>query len=244
MRFRLIACEVLFREISMCAAQSPHIIDVVFLTKGLHDNPAEMRRVLQAEIDRTDPSLDEAIVLGYALCSRGTAGLVAREVPLIIPRCHDCITLLLGSREAYQRQFERAPGTYYFTAGWMERGGAETMRLPEQGQGMGKSLQEYIEQYGEDNGRFLWEFENQWQKNYTTAAYIRMPLFDSPAVREQAERVAAEYGWQVEELPGSDRLFVAMCNGDWNEEDFLRVEPGCEVAQATDDSILKAVCRR
>ncbi len=244
MRFKLLACEVLFREISLCAAQSPHTIDVVYLPKGLHDNPAEMTPVLQEQIDATDPSLDEALVLGFGLCSRGTVGLVARAVPLIIPRCHDCITLLLGSRQAYDAYFKRQPGTYYFTAGWIERGGAETMRLPEYAEGLGKSLQEYLDKYGEDNGRFLWEFENQWQKNYTTAAYIRMPLFDAPVVREQAEKVAAEYGWGVEELPGSDRLFVAMCNGDWIDEDFLRVEPGCEVAQATDETILKAVCSR
>ena len=241
MRFKLIACEVLFREISMCAAQSPHIIDVVYLTKGLHDNPPEMTRVLQEQIDATDPSRDEAIALGYGLCSRGTAGLVARQVPLILPRCHDCITLLLGSREAYDRHFREKPGSYYFTAGWIERGGADTLQVPENIQGLGKSLAEYVEKYGEENGRFLWEFENQWQKNYTTAAYINMPLFDAPAVREQAERVAAEYGWDVEELPGSERLFVALCNGDWNEQDFLRVEPGQEIAQATDASVLKAV---
>jgi hypothetical protein len=244
MRFKLLACEVLFREISLCAAQSPHTIDVVYLTKGLHDDPAQMTRVLQEQIDQTDPALDEAVALGYGLCSRGTAGLVAREVPLILPRCHDCITLQLGSRQAYQQRFAAKPGTYYFTAGWIERGGAETMRVPEHIQGLGKSLAEYVEQYGEENGRFLWEFENQWQKNYTTAAYVTMPRFDAPAVREQAERVAAEYGWDVEELPGSERLFVALCNGDWDEEDFLRVEPGCEIAQASDESVVKAVCPR
>jgi hypothetical protein len=243
MRFKLLACEVLFREISLCAARSPHVLDVVYLSKGLHDNPAEMTRVLQELIDQTDPSLDEAVVLGYGLCSRGTAGLIAREIPLIVARCHDCVTLLLGSRAAYDRHFREQPGSYYFTAGWIERGGAETMRLPE-GQGMGQSLADLVEKYGEDNGRFLWEFENTWQKNYTTAAYINMPLFDAPAVRVQAEKVAAEYGWHVEELPGSERLFVAMCNGDWNEDDFLRVEPGCAIAQATDESVMKAVCPR
>lgn len=242
MRFKIIACEILFREISLCAARSPHTIDVVFLTKGLHDNPSRMTTVLQEEIDKTDPSVDEAIVLGYGLCSRGTAGLVARQIPLIVPRCHDCITLFLGSREAYQKHFEQYPGTYYFTAGWIERGGASTLRLPEHGQGLGKSLEEYIAQYGEDNGRFLWEFENQWQKNYTTAAYIRMPLSDFPRVREEAARAAAQYGWQLAELPGSNRYFEAMCNGNWNEEDFLIVPPGGMVAQAADDSVLKVAC--
>jgi large subunit ribosomal protein L1 len=74
-RFKLIACEVLFREVSACAAQSPHVIDLVFMTKGLHDVPEEMTRALQREIDATNPAQDQAIVLGYALCSRGTVGL-------------------------------------------------------------------------------------------------------------------------------------------------------------------------
>ena len=241
MRFKIIACEVLFRELSLCAAQSEHIVDLVFLTKGLHDNPGQMTEVLQEEIDATDPAQDCAVVLGYALCSRGTVGLRARDLPLIVPRAHDCITFFLGSREAYNRHFASTPGTYYFTAGWIERGGARMEREPHQGQGMGKSLQEYLEKYGEDNGRFLWEFENQWQKSYTTAAYIQMPLSDRPEVRAQAEQVARDYNWQVAELTGSDRLFRAMCAGEWPEADFASVPPGYQTAQASDDSVIKVV---
>ncbi|HEY3398152.1 MAG TPA: DUF1638 domain-containing protein [Armatimonadota bacterium] len=241
MRFKLISCEVLLREVALCAASSPHVIDLVFLPKTLHDQPRQMTRVLQEEIDRTDPAQDEAVVLGYGLCSRGTAGLRARQVPLVIPRCHDCISLFLGSRSEYARLFREQPGTYYFTAGWIERGGAETLRLPDAEEGGVRSLEEYVEKYGEDNGRFLWEFENQWQKHYTTAAYVNMPLVSSPAVREAAQQAAAQYDWQFQELPGSDRLFRAMCAGDWNADDFLTVPPGWEIAQATDDSVLKAV---
>lgn len=240
MRFKLIACEVLFREVSLCAAQSPHVVDLVFMTKGLHDNPRHMTEVLQAEIDNTDPELDEAVALGYGLCSRGTVGLTAREIPVVLPRCHDCITLFLGSREAYQDHFTQHPGSYYFTAGWIERGGT-LMEPPDEMQGLGRTLAEYLEQYGEDNGRFLYDFERQWQKHYTTAAYIKMPQSDHPAVRARAEELAQEYDWQVEELVGSERLFRALCNGDWSPEDFLRVPPGQQVAQATDDQVIKAV---
>lgn len=239
MRFKLIACEIMFREISLAAARSPHVIDAVFMPKGLHDTPKEMTGALQAEIDATDPTQDEAVVLAYGLCSRGTVGLRAREIPLVIPRCHDCITLFLGSREAYQKHFREHPGTYYFTPGWIERGGAAMERMPEDGFGMGKPLQEYLDLYGEDNGRYLWEFENSWQKHYTTAAWIRMPLCDRPEVRQTAEEIASRNGWQVVDLPGSHRLFEAMCAGNWNEEDFLIVPPGGEIAQATDECVLK-----
>jgi hypothetical protein len=241
MRFRVIACEILFREVSLCAAQSPHIVDLVFMPKGLHDEPKSMTAVLQEEIDKTDPERDEVVVLAYGLCSRGTVGLRAREVPLVVPRCHDCITMLLGSQEKYDQHFREHPGSYYFTAGWIERGGASPDNIPSQGFGMGRSLEDYLAAYGEDNGRFLFEFENSWQNKYDTAAYIRMPESDRPEVRETAERIAARNGWQVVELPGSSRFFEQICSGEWPEENFLIVPPGGEVAQAVDHTVLKVV---
>ena len=241
MRFKIIACEIMFREASLFAAQSPHVIDAVYVSKGYHNNPTEMTLALQEEIDRTDSEQDQAIVLGYGLCSRGTVGLKAREIPVIIPRCHDCITLFLGSDAAYQEHFAEHPGTYYFTAGWIERGGAAMERMPEDGFGMGRTLAEFVAEYGEDNGRFLWEFENQWQKHYTTAAYIKMPLSDFPEVRRATEAAAAEHDWKVVERCGSNRLFEAMCNAEWEEPDFLTIPPGGELAQAIDRSILKVV---
>jgi len=39
MRYLLIACEVLAREVYLCAAHSPHVVDIQLLEKGLHDAP-------------------------------------------------------------------------------------------------------------------------------------------------------------------------------------------------------------
>jgi hypothetical protein len=36
-RLKLIACEVLFREICCCAAGCSNIVDITFMEKGLHD---------------------------------------------------------------------------------------------------------------------------------------------------------------------------------------------------------------
>ena len=46
MRLRLIACQVLTRELNLVLPQSPHTIDVEMLTMGLHDLGASMRPVL------------------------------------------------------------------------------------------------------------------------------------------------------------------------------------------------------
>ena len=105
MRLKIIACEVLFREICLGAAYSANIISIEFLKRGLHDNPDLLRSDVQKKIDETDESIYEGILLGYGLCSNGTVGIQARGIPLVVPRAHDCVTFFLGSKEKYKKHF-------------------------------------------------------------------------------------------------------------------------------------------
>jgi hypothetical protein len=239
-RYQLIACEIVLREAAYCAALSPNIIDLHFLTKGLHDNPDQLREQTQATIDRLDPLPHDAVILGYALCSNGAVGLRARSTRLVIPRAHDCITFFLGSSAEYARRHAEKPGTYYYTAGWIERDAAHAERKPADGAGLDTSFEELVAKYGEDNARFLMEFQNQWQRNYTTAAYIRMPLGHRPDVEAEAKQAAATHGWEFEVLEGSDRLIRALIDGDWNDDEFLIVPPGHAVVAAYDGRVVAA----
>jgi hypothetical protein len=105
----------------LCAAQSPHIVDVELLRLGLHDEPAYLRDQLQTRIDASTGQGYDAIVLAYGLCGLATAGLMARDIPLVMPRAHDCITLFLGDRARYKDQFENNPGTYWYALDYIER---------------------------------------------------------------------------------------------------------------------------
>ena len=44
----------------------------------------------------------------------------ARDIPVVLPRAHDCITLFLGARERYAEQME-GPATYWYVADQLER---------------------------------------------------------------------------------------------------------------------------
>jgi hypothetical protein len=115
LRLQLIVCKVLQREAYYCAAQSPHCVDVVLMEQGLHEEPERLRREVQKALERTHDAQGrsyDASLLGYGLCSNGTVGLGA-EIPLVIPRAHDCITMLLGSKERYQEYFDSHRGTYW-----------------------------------------------------------------------------------------------------------------------------------
>jgi hypothetical protein len=240
MRVSVIACEILFRELCRAAAESPLVIDLQFIRKGLHDDPDALRLTLQERIDALDLSDRSAVVLGYGLCSNGTAGLKAREVPLVIPRVHDCISLFLGSKERYAEFFAQRPGTYYYTSGWLERGGDKVPQPPQKGGGlMDTAFEELVARYGEDNARFLMEFQTQWRANYSHACYVRMPLSHREEYRHEVEKIAKENGWEYMEVEGDDRLIRKLAYGEWDEQEFLVVQPGQVVRSSYDHCILR-----
>ncbi len=54
MRLLALTCEVLARSVYLCAARSPHVVDVRLNHRGLHDDPPNLRAILQAEIDTVE----------------------------------------------------------------------------------------------------------------------------------------------------------------------------------------------
>ncbi len=238
MRLKIIACEVLFREICLCAAQTQNIISTEFLERGLHDNPDLLRSEVQRKIDETDESEYEGILLGYALCSNGVMGVQAKGIPLVIPKAHDCVTLFLGSKESYSKHFNDTPGTYYYTSGWLERAGSKVERKVQDGRGMYAKYEEYVEKYGEDNARYLMDFEKSWIENYSCAAYIDIEFARFLGYKEQAKQVAKDRGWRYEELPGDIRLIRKLIDGEWDEGEFLVVQPGQQIIASYDNNVM------
>lgn len=240
MRIKVIACEVLFRELSLCAARAKAVVDLAFLRRGLHDNPDTLRETLQRLVDETDESRCQAVALGYALCSNGAAGLRARGIPLVLPRAHDCIALLLGSKESYAQHFAARPGTYYYSGGWVEREADRVPRKPEDGAGLDAPFDELVAKYGRDNAEYLWELQSNWIERYTHATFIDNGLGDLAAYRAYAQRVARERGWTYDETSGDLALLQALLDGNWDEERFLVVSPGQRVVATAGPDIVKA----
>jgi hypothetical protein len=240
MRLHLIGCEVILRELCDGLVRSPHQFEVEFLPKGLHDLGAKaMRQELQARIDAADAAPGEAILLGYGLCGTGIAGLRARTKPLVVPRAHDCITLLMGSRQVFDDYFREHPGAYYRSVGWVERGGDLNAMLRDR-EGGALTLDGLVARYGEDNGTFLYAELTRYQHAYSQLTYIASGI-DPDDRFERAARVEAEgKGWAFERLPGDLRLVRALMAGEWPEEDFLVVPPGAQIEASYDSRIVKA----
>ena len=241
-RYMLIACAVIYRECYHCAAISKNIVDIRILDKGLHDIGADkMSVMLQNEIDAVDAKQFDGILLGYGLCNNGIRGLHS-QVPLVIPRAHDCITLLMGSKEEYRRYFDENPGTYFQSTGWMERVTSSLENVESIFFQLGiKGYDHYVKEYGEENAKYIMETLGAGIDNYSKLSFIDTKVCETEHYRAKAKSNADEKGWQYEELCGSTAILLKMMNGEWDEEMFLVIEPGKTIEPTHKDDIIKSV---
>ncbi|HEY3412109.1 MAG TPA: DUF1638 domain-containing protein [Armatimonadota bacterium] len=242
MRYKLISCEVFYREMCATVARTSNMVDVEFMPKGLHDIGAPgMLARMQEAVDRVDGSKYDAIILGYGLCNNGLNGLEARDIPIVLPRAHDCITVFLGSKERYLEYFNSHPGVYFKTTGWMERGEAagELSQLSIQHQtGMDKTLAELVEKYGEENAQYIFETLSQTH-NYGQFTFIEMGVEPDAHYERETRADAESRGWVFEKVLGDMGLIDRLVNGDWRENEVLVVPPGGKVEACFDEGIVR-----
>ena len=238
MRLLLIGCGLLTRELSDAVVHSPHLVDTRLLPAGLHDAGAKaMRRQLQSEIDDVECSRYDFIALGYGLCGTGLAGVRAPAISLVLPRAHDCITLLMGSREKYAEYFQANSGVYFRSVGWMER--AAQMHDQLLAGGLSQDRDALIAKYGEEAGQFLYEEATRYQQSYRKLTYIRTGSEFDDSLAAQAQEEAVGKQWSYEEFSGSITLFRRLLGGEWNS-DFLIVPPYHQIAATHDNHIVRA----
>ncbi len=239
-RYKLISCEILYREVCYCVSQSRNVIDIKFMPKGLHDiGTGKMAQKLQDEIDKVEVEKYNAILLIYGLCNNGTRGLRSK-LPLVISRAHDCITLLFGSKEKYLDYFNNNPGTYFKSTGWVER----DSKVNENDDnvmtqlGMTRTYQKYVEKYGEENAKYIMETMGNWLKNYTKYAYIDNKIGNFDHYKRLVREEAKKQGWEYEEINGSIGLIMDLVNGNWDSEKFVVAEPGGRFIPSNDNNII------
>jgi len=205
----LIACEVFRDEFE---AVSPPELPRTYLPQGLHRTPGKMPAAIQEALDNIGATAD-TIILGYGLCSNGVVGVKSQTASLVIPKAHDCIALLLGSRERYEAEAAACPGTYYITSGWAKYGTTS----------LSAYKNEYLPKYGEEDARYI---AGELLKHYTRVALINHGAGDMEIGRAHAREFAETFGMTYVEIPGSLDYLRRLVNGPWDNDDFVVVPSG------------------
>jgi hypothetical protein len=211
----LIACEVFRDEFE---AVSPFDLARTYLPQGLHRTPSEMPAAIQEVVDGLGPA-NELVILGYGLCSNGVVGVRSRTAPVVMPKVHDCIAMLLGSVQRYEAEIAACAGTYYITPGWAKYGTTS----------LSAYKNEYLPKYGEEDARYIVE---ECLKHYTRIAFIDHGAGDVELGRTHAKEFAETFGKRYEEIPGDLGYLRRLVCGPWDTGEFLAIPPGTSIEPA------------
>ena len=174
-----------------------------------------MSGVIQEEIDKVaDREAD--IVLGYGLCSNGIRNVTAPDQGLYVPRVHDCIALFLGSRKRYDEQFQKRPGSYYLTPGW----------LAEEKDPLGILENDYAPRVGREEAE---ESMREELKHYRYIVFIDTGARATEELKKRAKENADYLGLEYLEYKGSPEYLERILRGPYNSQWFVYVEPGNKV---------------
>lgn len=212
----IVACRALEPEIEQLDPAA-HGVETHYLDQDLHRLPHLLPEEIQAVVDRIAPRVS-TIALGYGLCSNAVVGVVAPAQGLVIPKVHDCIALLLGSREAYQEAFRRRAGSYYLTRGWLD----------EQKDPIGVMTNDYVPRVGREDAE--WALREE-MKHYTHIVLIRTAATDIERCRARGEQNADFLGMTYEEVEGRSEYLRRLVAGQYDGDDFLQVGPHERVEQ-------------
>lgn len=201
----VIACQTLQNEMLSAVEQTCCDYPILWLESGLHNWPDKLRLRIQELLDGCGGY--DTVLLAMSFCGNCVVGLRTHDFQLVIPRCDDCITLLLGSA-ARRRSLG---GTYFLTQGWLE---SDLSLWAEYDKARKK--------YGPARAKRVF---STMLAHYRSLALVDTGGFDADALAPRVREMAAELGLESVRLTGTLDYLKALLTPPWDENRFLIVPP-------------------
>ena len=242
-KFFVISCDVFYRAICYLCSQSPNITALHFIDKKTHDSPELVKEKLKDLIKSIKKESFDAILLAFGLCGNATDGLIAGDVPIVIPRAHDCNSILLGDCEKYNDIITKTPGTLWASAGYLETRNNQQDADNEDDLFMKNNIvedyQALVDKYGEDNAKYVFETLNKSLERYEQIVFINTDLTDTTQYINNIKEYADKKNYKFKLEPENLSLLSNLINGNWNDNDFLIVPSGAEIKASHCSKIFK-----
>lgn len=212
-RYIMLACEIIQDEIHAIMERHALSYPIYYLPPDLHLLPQKLNEYLQEMINRIENV--DAILLPMGRCGNGTIGLKSRNATLILPKCDDCVNLLL-SRDHLEE--ERPKYSMFFTKGWLRN--------------RASANQEYertVEKYGKEHADAIMQMI---YAGYRYFSLIDTGAYDKQAAKEKLKPLADALGdVEINELEGPCGILEKMLTLNFDENNFVMVPPGVAVTE-------------
>ena len=206
----IIACGTLQRELSAAMEAGSCQYPVLWLEAGMHNLPDARRAQIQNALDSIQGH--DTVLLAMTLCGGSVAGLRTGDFQLVIPRCQDCISLLLGSEECRKD----LSGTYFLTEGWLNGS-----------QSMAKEYQHCLEKYGPARAERIF---SGMLKHYHTLAMVDTGVPQSPDTEDRIRQLADVWNLEFCRMEGTIRWLTELLKAEWNVSRFVVIPPRSQVS--------------
>lgn len=202
----IIACEMLENEVQIALNKSQNNAAVIWLERGLHEQPTKLKEAIQSTIDSIDA---DYILIAFGLCGNALEGIKSDHARLVIPRYHDCIHMFLVTDDN-PRPATRADCLYY-TDGWFN---SDMIML--------RQYERFKEKVGEEKAKRVFK---KIFKHYRGICLIDTGAAWREVALEQAQKSSDLFELEIFEEKGSHSILFRLFAHEW-DEDFIICAPG------------------
>jgi hypothetical protein len=200
----ILACRTLEQELlTAMAAENCHD-PICWLEGGVHNVPDKRRQEIQSALDSLPPC--DTVLLAMSLCGGSISGLQTRDFRMVVPRCDDCITLLLGSQQARMAY----PATYFLTEGWLKGD-----------RNIWNEYQYCLKKYGPQRTKRVF---SAMLAHYQDLALVNTGC-ESPDIENQMQEIARSLALNYRRIPGTLDYLLQLLQDNWDDARFLVVSP-------------------
>lgn len=203
MKTVIIACKTMEKEL-LAAVSSIHCsYEIRWLEAGMHNQPKKLNAQLQVLLDQCSDF--DIVLLCMSLCGNAVEGLRTHDFQLIIPRCDDCISLLLGG----SARRKAIPATYFFTEGWLKSD-----------KSLWAEYQNCLQKYGKSRTDRIF---SEMLSHYRHLALLDTGCFDTIKAAQEIRKIAETFSLEYVQIEGTLDYIQRLLLGDWDPTDFVIV---------------------
>ncbi len=210
--YLMLACHNIKPELLAALAEAPVCIPVIFIPRGLHLVAEKMRAYLNEIVGHLE--YVDQVLLPMGRCGNGVLGLNSPKASLVLPKCADCLDLLLSDNRLPS---SRPSEAYFLTGGWF--GGPYSVD---------GEYRHSLAKYGPEKAARVMKMI---YAHYRHFILINTGLYDLAGAAEILAPIAETTGLEIREAPGRFGVLRKMAKLDF-DDDFVIVPPGVTVDES------------